>query len=101
MPKDYDYKGPGVTRPHPKKKWVNPDAIPVTGPSAGKPWGSAGGRGAPPPVEDPGRVEPSGGAPGGGGRRGGGRSPLKLIAGVIGLVVLLVAIALLVLFLID
>lgn len=30
----YDYQGPGVSRPHPQKGWVNPDATPVFGPDA-------------------------------------------------------------------
>ena len=26
MATKYDFQGPGVARPHPKKNWVNPDA---------------------------------------------------------------------------
>ena len=26
MDSDYDFKGPGVNKPHPRKNWVNPDA---------------------------------------------------------------------------
>ena len=33
MASDYDFGGPGVTKPHPKKNWVNPNARQVAFPS--------------------------------------------------------------------
>lgn len=75
----YDYQGPGVTRPHPRKGWVNPDATPVVGPDAQR---------RPP-------RRPSGGEHGGGGgrsRSAGGRSILQLAAAAFGLAFLLAGI---------
>ena len=80
----YDYKGPGVSRPHPEKGWVNPDARPVFGPDA---------RRRPPRRPSPEADDLGGGGGGGGGRSaGGGRSVLQLAAAVFGLVFLLVGI---------
>jgi hypothetical protein len=73
----YDFKGPGVTKPHPRKNWFNPDAHPVHGPDVGRGWGA-------------------GSVPSGPATEGSGRSPL-LLFGLIGVVVL-VAVVLLVVF---
>jgi len=75
---DYKFGGPGVEKPHPRKNWVNPDAHPVFGPDAGRPRRSASPRPAAP-------SGPTGDRP--------GRSPLRLVAGLLGLIVVLVGIA--------
>ena len=73
MASEYDFQGPGVETPHPKKNWVNPDAKQVHFASGDQPRAA---RGASPARS--------------------GRSPMRLIAGLLGLVVLLAVIAFLV-----
>jgi len=77
---DFDFQGPGVFKPHPKKNWVNPDAKQVH-------WA-----GDERPRRGPSR--PSGpGGPGGPSKERGGRSPLKLLACLVGLIILVAIIA--------
>jgi len=80
---DFDFQGPGVFKPHPKKNWVNPDAKQVH-------WA-----GDERPRRGPSRPSgPSGpGGPGGPSKERGGRSPLKLLAGLVGLIILVAIIA--------
>lgn len=66
----YEYKGPGVTKPHPRKGHFNPEARPVTSAPRGEPRLGSGDSG--------------------GGR---GRSPVQLFAAATGLIFLLVGIA--------
>jgi len=75
----YDFKGPGVSRPHPKKNWVNPDAKQVAYGSAGKPRRTREAR-EPRELRE---SEPS--------RGRGGRSiaPVQIFAAVMGLAFLL------------
>ena len=55
MASDHEFGGPGVTKPHPKKNWVNPDAkqvhfasneAPKKARGAGKERGAGKARGA-------------------------------------------------------
>jgi len=76
---DFDFQGPGVFKPHPKKNWVNPDAKQVHWAGDERPRRASG----------PSR--PSG--PSGPSKERGGRSPLKLLAGLVGLIILVAIIA--------
>ena len=74
MASDFDFQGPGVFKPHPKKNWVNPDAKQVH-------WA-----GDERPRRGPSR-------PSGPSKERGGRSPLKLLACLVGLIILVAIIA--------
>ena len=79
MASDHEFGGPGVTKPHPKKNWVNPNAKQVHFASGEKRRSG--------PSRPSGPSEPS--------TARSGRSPLRLLIGLLALVVVLVAIALL------
>ncbi len=79
MASDFEFKGPGVDRPHPKKNWVNPDARQVAFASGASKRRSGPSR------------EPSGTSrePSGPSQDRSGRSPLQLFAALMGLAFLL------------
>jgi len=77
----YDFKGPGVARPHPKKNWVNPDAKQVAYGSAGKPRRERG------PTRDP--VGPSRDEGPSRDRVGRSLAPVQIFAALMGLAFLL------------
>ena len=84
----YEFKGPGVDRPHPKKNWVNPDARQVAFGSGRKPKRQRESGRDPGPSREPApsrEPEP---------RRARGRlSLVQVFAGLFGLVFLLVGVA--------
>ena len=101
MASEHDFQGPGVVKPHPKKNWVNPDAHPVYGPDAGRARGGSSRRPAAPSGPTPDGPGPDGPGPDGPRPDRTGRSPLRLIAGLVGLILLLVVAYLVWVFLID
>jgi len=97
---DFDFQGPGVVKPHPKKNWVNPDARQVAFPSGASRRRSGPSRERSGPSREPSgpsrepsgpSTEPSGPSrePSGPSRTRTGRSLLQILAALFGLVFLL------------